>query len=99
MGVKYGKGRRLRRRLGGEEAISGTTVGEDRVDFFLEKEEGTSGPARHSVSWAGTVDVRVRDPTKGRGKMKGGNELGLGVSVPAHHVDYQTVATSEDVRW
>merc|ERR1719183_224494 len=75
--VKFGRGRRLRRRLGGDEAISGTTVGEDRVDFFLEKEEGKSGPARHSVSWAGTVDVRVRDPTKGRGKVKGGYEQGL----------------------
>lgn len=99
--IKLGKNRRLRRKLGGDEEISGTTVGEDRVDFFLEKEEGKgSEPARHSVSWAGTVDVRVRDPTKGRGKVKGGFEQGLGVSVPAHHTDYQLAGVSnEDSRW
>lgn len=98
--VKFGKGRQLRRKLGGDEAISGTKVGEDRVDFFLEKEEATSGPARHSVSWAGTVDVKVRDPTKGRGKVKGGYEQGLGIQVPAHHTDYQATGGSvEDSRW
>jgi hypothetical protein len=98
--IKFGRGRRLRRRLGGDEAISGTSVGEDRVDFFLEKQEATSGPARHSVSWTGTVDVRVRDPTKGRGKVKGGYEQGLGVSVPAHHEDYQVAGgPTEDTRW
>lgn len=82
--VKFGQGRQLRRKLGGEESISGTTVKEDRVDFFLMKEPQKDGPARHSVQWAGTVDVKVRDPTKGRGKIKGGYEHGLGVSVPAH---------------
>jgi len=94
--VKYGKQRQLRRRLGGDEAISGTTVNEDRVDFFLSKEEQKSGPARHSVTWAGTVDIRVRDPTKGRGKIKGGYETGLGVSVPAHHTDYVSEASSTE---
>lgn len=98
--VKFGKGRRLRRLLGGDESISGTEVKEDRVDFFLEKEEATNGPARHSVSWAGTVDVKVRDPTKGRGKVKGNSELGLGVSVPAHHEDYQVAGgPAADTRW
>lgn len=98
--VKYGKGTRLRRLLGGDESISGTEVKLDRVDFFLEKEEATDGPARHSVSWAGTVDVKVRDPTKGRGKVKGNSELGLGVSVPAHHTDYQVVGgPAADTRW
>mmetsp|Transcript_147935 Transcript_147935/g.368640 ORF Transcript_147935/g.368640 Transcript_147935/m.368640 type:complete len:311 (+) Transcript_147935:174-1106(+) len=57
--VKYGANRELRR-VGGPDAISGTKQKEDRVDFFM---------AKTSVSWRGTVDVKVP---------------GLAAQVPAH---------------
>lgn len=57
--VKYGADRKLRR-MSGPDSISGTVQKEDRVDFFM---------TRTSVSWRGTVDVKVP---------------GLAAQVPAH---------------
>lgn len=57
--VKYGANRELRR-VGGQDSLSGTKLKEDRVDFFM---------AKTSVSWRGTVDVKVP---------------GLAAQVPAH---------------
>merc|ERR1711865_1339036 len=85
--AEFGRGRSLRRKLGGEEALHGKQVKEDRVDFFLSKEEQPGTPARHSMSWSGTVDVRVTDTSKAK-RRKGDWQLGLGVTVPAQDPDW-----------
>lgn len=80
--VKYGAGRKSN--FISESGESVTPPEEDRVDFFLMKEAKDDEPARHSVAWTGTVDVKQWDRSKATDNVKNGYEHGLGVSVPAH---------------
>jgi len=66
--ARYGKNRKMRR-MSGPDSISGTTQEEDRVDFFMSKT---------SVSWRGTVDVKVP---------------GLSASVPAHERKWNPIGS------